>query len=330
MKTKRKKSFIPILVNLLFVPLPKIAIAHPIGEILKPDRGESVILQYQNIQNFGQYQAGDLSGQTHINQWQMIAKPELTDSTKGFALLSHDQTRLPKNSIKTGKNNSIEIEQNLTNIQYHFGFKRQAENMWSALIGFGSPSDDPFGRARDTELTATLIYGVGQNIQQGIWHYYLNYSNNRTFLNNIPLPGFSYSIKISPHFFANLGVPFNTLTWMDFPTYRITLMASPWGAHYYIGYGILGPIQIFHSFRFELNSYMHKNRLDNDDRLFVESKNFRFGFEGPVAKNFWAQLAVGYRFDNSLYESESVFGDHVGKINFNNQYFLDLLLRASF
>ena len=61
-------------------------------------------------------------------------------------------------------------------------------------FGIGSDSDHPFYSMHETVFRAGLNYRVPSG-DKNAWLFFLNYSNNRHFLNNVPLPGFGYFFK---------------------------------------------------------------------------------------------------------------------------------------
>jgi hypothetical protein len=71
------------------------------------------------------------------------------------------------------------------------------------MASIGSSSDKPFKDNRDGTILINSTYQLTDK-----WVLLGNYSNNRTFLNNVPLPGFIYIREQSRESSVMLGFPF--------------------------------------------------------------------------------------------------------------------------
>ncbi len=101
--------------------------------------------------------------------------------------------------------NSLRGIPNFTNSQFGVSYRRNLEDKKSIGVSasFGSSSDKPFEDGRDGVIQVNGTYQLNEN-----WIILGNYSNNRPFLNNIPLPGFLYTEKHSREESVMLGFPF--------------------------------------------------------------------------------------------------------------------------
>src|SRR5690606_26064877 len=105
---------------------------------------------------------------------------------------------------KLDLNDQAEFVRDYYNVQGSISYRRMTEdqNFWSAAVSFGSASDEPFKNGRDSTLGANFLKKFNRR-----WFGILNYSNNRSFLNNIPLPGFIYVKEMSQERSLILGFP---------------------------------------------------------------------------------------------------------------------------
>src|SRR5690606_12799452 len=89
------------------------------------------------------------------------------------------------------------------------GYRKEteADKFWFMSLSYGSASDRPFKNNRDNTLGANFIKKFNSN-----WFALVNYSNNRNFLNNIPIPGFFYIKEMSREQTLVFGIPF--IFWM--------------------------------------------------------------------------------------------------------------------
>ena len=65
---------------------------------------------------------------------------------------------------------------------------------WGAGASVGSASDVPFHSIHETIFSAAARYEIPSK-ERNSWVFLLNYSNNRTFLNNVPLPGVALPMR---------------------------------------------------------------------------------------------------------------------------------------
>src|SRR5690606_13575284 len=110
---------------------------------------------------------------------------------------------------KLGLRPDNEFIKDYHNIQGTVGIRENLEdgNFHFLSLGYGSASDQPFKNGRDGTLNANYIRKFNSN-----WYGIANYSNNRSFLNNVPLPGFIYVQTLGRTHALLYGFPF--VFWM--------------------------------------------------------------------------------------------------------------------
>lgn len=227
-------------------------------------------------------------------------------------------------------NNNVAIGRHLTRVNGGVGFKHTSldESFTSLNVTYGSDSDRPFEDSRNNTINANGVYGF-EPYDNSRWLFLLNYSNNRGFLDNIPLPAFAYMYKNSSGFMTILG-PIIMLRWFEFPSYSASIFITPGSASLDGAIGIMGPIQIYSGLRFGIESYMHHNRIEKDNRLYLQQTRTVMGISSPIARWLMAKLGVGYAFDQFLYEGESLFSPQGIKTRISNDVFVEAKLSANF
>jgi hypothetical protein len=72
-------------------------------------------------------------------------------------------------------------------------YRQKLENGWigGGAVSLGSASDKPFAGMKEMELQAT-VFARKPDGGRNAWLFLVTYSNNREFLNNVPLPTFGY------------------------------------------------------------------------------------------------------------------------------------------
>jgi hypothetical protein len=188
---------------------------------------------------------------------------------------------------------------------------------------FGSASDRPFKNNRDNTIGANIIYKYDSK-----WFIVGNYSNNRIFLNNIPLPGAFYVAEASQ--FRKLIVGFPFVIWMR-------PISEKWSLRY------IGFIPWSHKLRFLYNgfktfrpyvgleqnpqTYFNHDREERYDRLFWFERRLITGIEGDLTKSLKYDLGGGYAFDRQFFEARNFQQDKNFLINLEASWFVGLGLK---
>lgn len=212
---------------------------------------------------------------------------------------------------------NVKTVYNLYDYQYGITWATEEENKntWSAQLSYGSASDKPFDSSDVSTFGATLTRKsvIDENSS---WLFLLNYSNNRSFLNGIPLPGVAYSFTNAEKTNGGvLGIPFISYWYRPdqkifasvFYLFPITLKAQA-------GYLFFGFVQGNLKFESSQQAYLLTNRANLDQRFFYDTKKIATSakmFFGPF-RNFEIELARV--FDRTIYEGKSSFSiesDHL-------------------
>ena len=112
-------------------------------------------------------------------------------------------------------------------------------------LTIGSPSDRPFASGDEILVNATGFLMVPDS-KQSTWVFFLNYANNRDFLQNVPLPGVAYDYRPDKRLRVLAGVPMSMLRWT--PTDRLTLEASyfiPRSIHAKVSFDLVEALQLY-------------------------------------------------------------------------------------
>ena len=163
------------------------------------------------------------------------------------------------------------------------------------------------------------------------WFLFVSYSNNREFLNHIPLPGFAYWYAPSRRFFVILGVPFVTLTMR--PTDDTSLSLSYFAIHAVrasVKYQILEKLGLFATFAWANQAYYRADRLHHYDRLFYYEKRISTGVTVNLPREFIMEIAAGYSFDRFYFEAEDYDERNRNRLDVEDGSFLSLNVRVHF
>lgn len=159
-----------------------------------------------------------------------------------------------------------------------------------------------------TTVNASVFWSRPKNEDGGRWVYLLSYSNSRSTLNNVPLPGFAYvksfRTETGGGFWA-AGAPFFFAFYRGQP-YSGTVLLTPFTSFVEGGYSLLGPYSVFARFGWSPQSYKIQN--GPADRLIYEEFRTQLGLRGPIAR--WAMAAFGVAYSDGR---RVVWGDSILK-----------------
>ncbi len=192
-----------------------------------------------------------------------------------------------------------------TRIGFAFTHQLGGERSWGLTSSFGSASDKPFSSGQVDTINANGTYAFSES-ERSRWMLFLNYSNNRGFLNNIPLPGFAYIYTPSKAFTGVFGVPFAMLNWrIDNSDWSLNAMLFfPRFGKLEAVYSKWRPLSLFAALEATEQSFLRLNRTYVDNRLvYLESRSL-IGARSPLSKTLLAELSGGYAFARSFYEAD--------------------------
>lgn len=167
--------------------------------------------------------------------------------------------------------------------QHHFGLRLSA----------GSASDTPFATLKDMTFTLIGSYGFPSG-EKGRWLLTLFVSNNNSFANYIPIPGFIYFHKTET-FTGMFGLPFASIQWNPISLWAITLSLFGPALSAEIAYGERTGWQGALGFQWNQMTYLRHGRGTDEDRFFLDEKK-----AFATLRFIFAELQAGYAFGRSV------------------------------
>ena len=181
------------------------------------------------------------------------------------------------------------------------------KNTWKLSGGYGSASDKPFENSQSSVFDMNLSKKV-QVDQLHSWTYFLNFSNNRGFLNNIPLPGFMYStMNETMTQGAMFGIPF--LTYWIRPTEKLTFTVFylvPLTASVQASYNFTRFMQAGLKLSTGQQSFMRSDRQNKKDRIIYTSDRASASFKTNLSQSLVVELELVKAFNRSLFDGKDV------------------------
>lgn len=213
------------------------------------------------------------------------------------------------------------------NIQGSVGYKRLTESnrFWSVSGSYGSASDKPFQNGRDGTISLNYLQQFSNN-----WFGVLNYSNNRTFLNNVPLPGFFYVKEMTHERALIFGFPI--IYWMRPVGHHWTFRyfgILPWAHRLRLSFNKWKILRPYFGYEESPQSYFRHDREKRRDRVFWFDRRISLGAE-ILLKGIRLDISGGYAFDRQLYEARNFQEKKNFLFNLENGYFAGLSFRYNF
>jgi hypothetical protein len=200
------------------------------------------------------------------------------------------------------------VPQSLWSEETGVRYARQMEagRAWgvSAIVGY--ESDVLFNSIHETSLSLTLDAKVPSG-DRNAWLFFLNYSNNRYFLNNVPVPGVAYQFQTESGDLRGLvGIPFAALFWTPAPLWdgRLTVF-GPRRLNIDGGCRVDGAVRLHGGFDWGGQTWLRAERSNDDDQLQFERKRLYAGVATPLPGRLLLDLTGGRQFDQEFYEDHT-------------------------
>lgn len=195
--------------------------------------------------------------------------------------------------------------------------------------GVGSASDTLFHSSRELSLRATAAVKRPSG-PRNAWIALLAYSNNRDFLNNIPLPGVAYWARsANSRVDAVLGFP---LLFVGVrPTEKTALRMSAFGPTNLSAEGsvrVAGPIQVYAGFDWNQKEWFRADRTDRNDRIFYEQKKWSAGVRSPVSRAVRLDVSAGSLFHRRFYEDNESTSDPKSDVSLKSTWFVQMKVQV--
>jgi len=225
-----------------------------------------------------------------------------------------------------------QIPESFKDVELGLGFNRKLTDTksWMISASVGSASDQPFADRKVTTVNVTGMYSF-EDEPTSSWIWLFNYSNNRPFLNEIPLPGFAYTYRPSKQFIGVFGIPFVFTRWefvdkwyLSFVLFGVSKVKLE------IAHAFMGPFQAVVGSEFDQTTFKRKNRFKDEHLFFYAESKVYAGLKAPVSDKIFGELLAGYAFDRSFYEVESFEKQNENKVRIENGPYLSLNLSARF
>ena len=163
-------------------------------------------------------------------------------------------------------------------------------------VGVGYAGDGPFGDANAWYGKATIAMGkkIDDNTDLGV---FLDYDGNRSYLPDVPLPGFAYRKRIDERLILVAGLPLSTIEYTPDDRWKFELfftLIDSFDAR--ITYKVSESFNVYANLD-SRNHAFHMDELeDTNDRLLFEESRAELGVQWEPRKDTRLIAAGGYAF----------------------------------
>ena len=194
-------------------------------------------------------------------------------------------------------------------------------------LGVGSASDDLFHSIHETEIRASVHYQL-PSATYNSWVLMLSYSNNRTFFNNVPLPGAAYlwhdpDLRLD----AVIGFPFLSVRWH--PDDNWTLSAALAGGVDFNAEAqrrLTDRIALYARVERQPQQWLRADRDDYSNRLVFDEEDARLGLRARLGRGMGLDLSGGRAFDRQFFEAHDAQSRGAAKTTLPNCWLVDARL----
>lgn len=206
--------------------------------------------------------------------------------------------------ISTGSNDPALPDQ-LTDVSVAVGLGIAKSDKWIAGVSFGVgyAGANTFGDGNAYYGKADLAIGYTINEKER-FGVVLDYDGNRTFLPDVPLPGFVYSRIVSDEITIKVGFPYTELEYR--PSEKVTInlrYVIPDGGEADVEYAVTPEFRVYGGFS-QQNEAFHDNRFDDpSDRILFRQSRVELGLRGrkeTFGKDLSFTVAGGYAFSTEF------------------------------
>lgn len=244
-----------------------------------------------------------------------------TETWKASVDLEGDSLSFGRTDFALGKK-QVFLGSNLRSSSVGFGFRKSFADgsALTAHAAYATASDEPYGDTRDIWIEGVAIY-AGPPIERHRWIFAVNQSNNRGIENGRPFPFIGVLYERDRDFTALFGFPFLRLIWGHSEECKHLLNFTPFGARYEIEKNLSNDFVLNAFAAFSVRSYLHEQRIDENDRLFYQEWTLETSLRKNVSDETGVIFGIGYSFERLMYESETLYSPNSPSIRLNNDIY---------
>ncbi|HOG16337.1 MAG TPA: hypothetical protein PLB96_03240 [Syntrophales bacterium] len=299
-------AVLAMLVPLAGMDVPPAGAAGDLPALLQPELGkvrtkiswEGTLYPSRRIDRTG----GDFAATRHDLSLQVPVRQNSDDEWTVAATVRHDGIETEATLPDTGER----FPADLWDMRFGAAYRHRHDDgrISGGFFSLGSASDKPFNSSREDTVQVSGFLRLPSG-ERNAWLLLLSYSNNREFLNHVPLPGIAYSWSPSDKFSGILGIPY---LWLSYkPQKDVTLQASYLPVrtvHAEAAWKWIEKCSLFAAFDWSCRRYLRAGRTDSEHGLFYYEKRAGGGVRLETIQDVFLELEGGYAFDRFYFEGK--------------------------
>jgi hypothetical protein len=225
--------------------------------------------------------------------------------------------------------NDVSGAPNFTNASAGLSFHRplSAGRSWGVMGSYGSASDKPFRDGRDGTIVLNGMYRSSEK-----WLWLGNYSNNRPFMNNIPLPGILYVKEHGREKTFMAGFPFIYIL-QPFAAGHLSvryLAILPYNHKLRVLYNSWSVLKPYIGIEQSIQAFFDSARVTDQRRTFWQERKAVLGAEKSFGPFLKIDLQTGVAFDRQFFEARSYMRTQTHRRRIDDGSFVALNLKSMF
>ena len=228
----------------------------------------------------------------------------------------------------------LPLPEELQETRAGFLYKRLLGGGWvfGGSASIGSWSDSPLLHTSYPIVNAGVFVRMPSGVSNA-WIFSLAYSNERSELNGVPVPGVEYSWLVYPTLQLLLGFPVESAVWKPRSDIRCDLIASGFGYLHlggsYAPFAGFTPLHLRAAIDFGGDHFQRQDPANPEDLIFFRSLTYSVGVEVREERLGSLSLAIGYATQREIIEGHS-FTDTSNHIDLADGVVLHLGVEARF
>jgi hypothetical protein len=196
------------------------------------------------------------------------------------------------------------LPKTFTDLSVGAGLGIAAGEKWKAglALGVGYAGAGAFGDGNAWYGKADLAVGIDLDERSSLG-VVLSYDGNRSFLPDVPLPGFLYTYRLNDELTLGVGIPFSNIVWTPDTNWRIELTyLFPDFAAAKVEYKISNRFGLYGELARDTYSFHWDQIPDGGDRVFYRQNRVELGLSGYLTDttDYRFTLGGGYAFGQSF------------------------------
>lgn len=188
------------------------------------------------------------------------------------------------------------LPSNLIDTSVGFGMGVADWNGWlaGATVGIGYAGAGAFDDGNAWYGMADFIIGRDLSEKSSLG-FVLDYDGNRTFMPDVPLPGFLWTNRINPQILFGIGFPVTSFEWKPNEQWTVTgKVYFPDSLEGRIDYSVIKTLGIFAQYNYRREAFHSDALAQGSDRIIYDSRRAEIGMRWSPKEEISVTLAGGY------------------------------------